>query len=64
MVMKILVLGGGFCGSMVAKHLQNKNGIEVTLVDKNPYFVYYPSLPRLITDPSKKMTSSNPTRIS
>ncbi len=49
--MKVLIIGGGFCGSMVAKRLDSRDELEVTLVDKNPYFEYYPSLPKLMTDP-------------
>ncbi len=47
--MKVVILGGGFCGSMVAKRLDGD--IPVTLIDRQPYFEYYPSLPKLITDP-------------
>ena len=49
--MKVLVAGGGFCGSMVAKRLDSKPDINVTLIDEKKYFEYYPSLPKLITDP-------------
>lgn len=49
--MKVVVAGGGFCGSMVAKRLDSKPNIDVTLIDEKEYFEYYPSLPKLITDP-------------
>lgn len=49
--MKVVVAGGGFCGSMVAKRLDSRPDIDVTLIDEKEYFEYYPSLPKLITDP-------------
>ncbi|MFW6304425.1 MAG: NAD(P)/FAD-dependent oxidoreductase [Candidatus Saliniplasma sp.] len=49
--MRVVILGGGFCGSMVAKRLDCKDDLDVVLIDKEPYFEYYPSLPKLITDP-------------
>ncbi|MGM0406207.1 MAG: NAD(P)/FAD-dependent oxidoreductase [Thermoplasmatota archaeon] len=56
--MRVVILGGGFCGSMVAKRLDNIGDLDVILIDKEPYFEYYPSLPKLITDPEyhKKIT--------
>jgi len=49
--MRVVILGGGFCGSMVAKRLDNIDDLDVILIDKEPYFEYYPSLPKLITNP-------------
>ncbi|MFP4050926.1 MAG: NAD(P)/FAD-dependent oxidoreductase [Thermoplasmata archaeon] len=49
--MKVVIAGGGFCGSMVAKRLDKNPEIDVTLIDEKKYFEYYPSLPKLITDP-------------
>ncbi len=49
--MRVVILGGGFCGSMVAKRLDNSGELDVILIDKEPYFEYYPSLPKLTTDP-------------
>ncbi|MFO7792073.1 MAG: FAD-dependent oxidoreductase [Candidatus Saliniplasma sp.] len=49
--MRVVILGGGFCGSMVAKRLDGRSGIDLVLIDEQPYFEYYPSLPKLITDP-------------
>ncbi len=58
--MRVVILGGGFCGSMVAKRLDNRGLLDVILIDKEPYFEYYPSLPKLITDPDyhKKIIKS------
>jgi len=49
--MKVVIAGGGFCGSMVGKRLDSEPDIDVTLIDKVEYYEYYPSLPKLITAP-------------
>ncbi|MBS3815968.1 MAG: FAD-dependent oxidoreductase [Candidatus Thermoplasmatota archaeon] len=50
--MRVTILGGGFCGAMVAKNLDDQKDPEVSLIDKNDRFEYYPSLPKLLTEPS------------
>lgn len=52
--MKVVIIGGGFCGSNVAKILDKQRSIEVTLIDKKNYFEYYPALPRVIRNPNYK----------
>lgn len=44
--MKVLVVGGNFAGSSAALEIKRKLGeqVEVTLIDRNPDFVYIPSL--------------------
>ncbi|MCG8372587.1 MAG: FAD-dependent oxidoreductase [Balneolales bacterium] len=44
--MKVLVVGGNFAGSTAALEIKRKLGkkVEVTLIDRNPDFVYVPSL--------------------
>ena len=44
--MKILVVGGNFAGSTAALEIKRKLGdqVEVTLIDRNPDFIYIPSL--------------------
>lgn len=44
--MKILVIGGNFAGSTAAMEIKRKlkGKAEVTLIDRNPDFVYVPSL--------------------
>ncbi len=49
--MKVVIAGGGFCGSMVAKRLDGREDFETTLIDEKPYFEYCPSLPKLLEDP-------------
>jgi len=46
---KIVVIGGGFAGINLAKHLGNKKGLQVTLVDKNNYNFFPPLLYQLAT---------------
>ncbi len=50
--MKVIILGGGFCGAYVAKKLDNKKNLDVTLIDKKDYFEYSPSLWKLLSNPS------------
>jgi apoptosis-inducing factor 2 len=50
--MKVIILGGGFCGAYIAKKLDNKKNLEVTLIDKKDYFEYSPSLWKLLSNPS------------
>lgn len=44
--MKVLVVGGNFAGSTAALEIKRKLGgeVEVTLIDRNPDFLYIPSL--------------------
>jgi len=49
--MKVAILGGGFCGSSIAKQLDKKDELTVTLIDKNPYFEYIPSAHKCLTNP-------------
>lgn len=51
-MMKVVILGGGFCGASIAKKLDSHPELEVTLVDKKKYFEYSPSLPKLLITPS------------
>lgn len=50
--MHVGILGGGFCGSFIAKYLDTQQGIETTLIDKKPYFEYSPGLHKVITKPT------------
>ncbi len=49
--MKLVIVGGGFCGSFIAKKFDGKSGYEVLLIDKKGYFEYSPGLIRMIGDP-------------
>ena len=53
-MMRIIILGGGFCGSLLAKRLDKKKNIEVILIDKKEYFEYSPSLWKLLLDPESQ----------
>lgn len=50
--MKVVILGGGFCGSWVTKKLDNHKDLEVVLIDAKEYFEYTPSIWKLLTDSS------------
>lgn len=49
--MNVVIIGGGFCGALLAKELDMEKNIAVTLINKNPYFEYNPSAHKCITDP-------------
>jgi len=52
--MRLVIVGGGFCGSVLAKKFDPIDGFDTTLIDENGFFEFYPSIPRLITDPDYK----------
>jgi apoptosis-inducing factor 2 len=47
---KLVIIGGGFAGSYIAKKLEGK--LDVTLIDNKDYFEFTPSILRTIIDPS------------
>jgi len=47
--MKVVIIGGGFCGTLLAKELDKK--AEVILLDKKDYFEYVPSVHKVILEP-------------
>jgi len=49
--MRIIILGGGFCGAFIAKQLDKEKNLEVLLIDKKGYFEYSPSLWKLLLNP-------------
>lgn len=46
---KVIVIGGGFAGSTIARELQND--FEVTLIDNKDYFEFTPGILRTIVEP-------------
>lgn len=46
--MKVVIVGGGFCGSYCAKKLEKI--FDVTLIDSKEYFEFTPSIPHVICD--------------
>ncbi len=50
--MKVVILGGGFCGALVAKLLDKRKNTEVVLIDKKDYFEYTPSIHKVIFNSS------------
>ncbi len=49
--MRLVIAGGGFCGSILAKKFDLKDDFETVLIDENGFFEFYPSIPKLITNP-------------
>jgi NADH dehydrogenase FAD-containing subunit len=49
--MKLVIVGGGFCGALIARILDKRKEIETTLVDKKTYFEYTPSIHKVVFDP-------------
>ena len=47
--MKIIIIGGGFAGINLAKELENQEGIEIILVDKNNYNFFAPLIYQVAT---------------
>lgn len=47
---RVVILGGGFCGSILAKKLDQLDAFETILIDENGWFEFYPSLPKVLTD--------------
>ncbi len=47
--MKIVIIGGGFAGVNLAKELANKEGFEITIVDKNNYNFFPPLIYQVAT---------------
>jgi NADH oxidase (H2O2-forming) len=45
---KVVIIGGGFCGVLIAKKLEKLNHIETVLIDKKSYFEYQPGLHKVI----------------
>jgi len=48
---KLLVIGGGFAGSLIARRLENN--FKLILIDTKDYFEYTPSVLRVIVEPEK-----------
>jgi len=48
--MRLVIVGGGFCGSVLAKRFDAEDEFDITLIDENGFFEFYPSIPQLITD--------------
>jgi len=49
--MKVVILGGGFCGVFIAKKLEKHNDSQVILIDSKSYFEYQPSLHKILKNP-------------
>ncbi|MFP4647562.1 MAG: NAD(P)/FAD-dependent oxidoreductase [Candidatus Acetothermia bacterium] len=47
---KLVIVGAGFCGTLIAKYFDGTS-LEVTLIDRKDYFLYQPGLHRGIFEP-------------
>jgi NADH dehydrogenase FAD-containing subunit len=47
---KVVILGGGFCGTRIAKKLEKEGGISTVLIDRKPYFEYSPLVYKIPTN--------------
>src|SRR5699024_12742601 len=61
-VKKIVIIGGGFAGMSMAQKLANKEGIQITLVDRNYYNYFTPLLYQLATGFLEVSNISSPYR--
>jgi NADH dehydrogenase FAD-containing subunit len=50
--MKVVILGGGFCGAMIAQKLDRQKELDVTLINTKEYFEYIPGIWKLLLHPS------------
>lgn len=50
-MMRISIIGGGFCGATIASILDSNEDFSVTLIDRKPFFEYNPSAQKCITKP-------------
>ncbi len=48
---RVVVIGGGFCGSEIARKLQDE--FEVILIDDKPYFEFTPGVLRVVVESSE-----------
>lgn len=48
--MKLVILGGGFCGAIVAKKCDKVKGVDLVLIDEKSYYEYTPSIYKLVSD--------------
>ncbi|PIN90442.1 hypothetical protein COU61_02595 [Candidatus Pacearchaeota archaeon CG10_big_fil_rev_8_21_14_0_10_35_13] len=48
---KIVIIGGGFAGTRIAKSLEKNRKTEITLIDAKEYYEFTPSIIKTITNP-------------
>jgi len=52
--MNVIIVGGGFCGALVAKKLDNQESLNATLITKRDFYEYTPSVHKLMCHPELK----------
>ncbi len=60
--MKIIIIGGGFAGLKLARSLNNKQGIDVLLLDKHNYHQFQPLFYQVATASLEASNISFPLR--
>src|ERR1044071_4557413 len=63
---RIVILGGGFAGIYTAQYLEkamgSRNDYEITLINKENYFVFQPMLPEVISGSIGLLDTVSPIR--
>ena len=52
MVKRIVIIGGGFAGSYIARYFDKNKNYHVTLIDNKNYFEFTPSIVKVLTNPN------------
>ncbi len=52
--MNVTIVGGGFCGAIIAKNLEKNKSINLTVIDNKKYFEYRPGLIKVISNQKHK----------
>jgi NADH dehydrogenase FAD-containing subunit len=42
--MRLAIIGGGFCGAMLAREFKRRKDVEVMLFDRKSYFEFTPGI--------------------
>ncbi len=48
-VPSVIIVGGGFAGTEIARKLAEEGGVNVTIISNKSYFEYYPAFYRVVT---------------
>lgn len=48
-VPQVIIVGGGFAGTEIARRLADAGGVNITLISDKSYFEYYPAFYRVVT---------------
>ena len=51
----VVILGGGWCGAIIAKHFDGREGFRVTLCDPKEYFEEITAMPKAFCSPGASL---------